>query len=172
MNKYNNGKIYIIKCKNNDNLIYVGSTIRSLQDRWRSHKNDSLRYSNILLYKTINGQWNDWVIELYQKWPCDSKEELVKQEGLIIRQLSTLNKKIEGRTRSEYYQENIEKLNQYKKEWYLKNCKRLIQKQKNYNIANKEKISEYKKIYYQNHKEKKSIIKIDNITTTFFSTTD
>ena len=37
-NKYNNSKIYLIKCKLDNNLIYVGSTVKTLYDRWNQHK--------------------------------------------------------------------------------------------------------------------------------------
>jgi len=36
--KYKNGKIYTIRCKNDDTLIYVGSTIQPLFKRWYGHK--------------------------------------------------------------------------------------------------------------------------------------
>ena len=42
INKYNNGKIYTIRCRddnnNNNNLIYVGSTVQPLYKRWHQHK--------------------------------------------------------------------------------------------------------------------------------------
>ena len=36
--KYKNGKIYTIRYKNDDSLIYVGSTIQPLFKRWYEHK--------------------------------------------------------------------------------------------------------------------------------------
>ena len=33
-NKYNNGKIYTIRCRDDNNLIYVGSTVQPLYKRW------------------------------------------------------------------------------------------------------------------------------------------
>ena len=36
--KYKNGKIYTIRYKNDDCLIYVGSTIQPLFKRWHQHK--------------------------------------------------------------------------------------------------------------------------------------
>ena len=35
--KYKNGKIYTIRYKNDDSLIYVGSTIQPLFKRWFEH---------------------------------------------------------------------------------------------------------------------------------------
>ena len=37
-NKYKTGKIYTIRNKNHDNLIYVGSTIQPLYKRFHAHK--------------------------------------------------------------------------------------------------------------------------------------
>ncbi len=37
-NKYKNGKIYTIRYKNDDNLIYIGSTIQPLYKRFADHK--------------------------------------------------------------------------------------------------------------------------------------
>ena len=37
-NKYNNGKIYTIRCHDDQNLIYVGSTVQPLYKRWHQHK--------------------------------------------------------------------------------------------------------------------------------------
>ena len=36
--KYKNGKIYTIRCKNDDTLIDIGSTIQPLFERWYGHK--------------------------------------------------------------------------------------------------------------------------------------
>jgi predicted GIY-YIG superfamily endonuclease len=40
MNKYNNGKIYIQRCHDDQNLIYVGSTTQPLYKRLFEHKRD------------------------------------------------------------------------------------------------------------------------------------
>ena len=53
MSVYNNGKIYTIRCKKVDTLIYVGSTIQSLHQRWAGHKKHSKTRQHLLLYSTI-----------------------------------------------------------------------------------------------------------------------
>ena len=52
-NKYKNGKIYTIRYKNDDSLIYVGSTIGPLYKRFTQHKIVSKvkKYENMPLYK-------------------------------------------------------------------------------------------------------------------------
>ena len=65
MNIYNNGKIYTIRCKYDDSYVYVGSTIQSLSQRWAGHKKHSKTRQHLLLYSTIDNEWDDWYIELY-----------------------------------------------------------------------------------------------------------
>jgi hypothetical protein len=140
--KYKNGKIYTIRCKNDDTLIYVGSTVQPLFKRWHQHKTrvNKQVYNNILLYQKMREtNIEDFHIELYENFPCNNKEELNKREGEIIREIGILNKVITGRTQKEWYEDNRNKILEYQKE---------------YNEANKQKISEKKKEYYENNKEK------------------
>jgi hypothetical protein len=79
--KYKNGKIYTIRCKNDDTLIYVGSTVQPLFKRWHQHKaclnNEKNKDYNILVYQKMREtNIEDWYIELYENFPCNSKEEL------------------------------------------------------------------------------------------------
>ena len=56
--KYKNGKIYTIRHKNDDSLIYVGSTIQPLFKRWHQHKeilnNENHKSYNMLLYQKMH----------------------------------------------------------------------------------------------------------------------
>ena len=78
MPDYSKGKIYTIRCKNDDTLIYVGSTIQSLAVRLGGHKKDSIKiikYPHHKLYTKIEN-WDDWYIELYENYPCNNVEEI------------------------------------------------------------------------------------------------
>lgn len=110
-NKYKNGKIYTIRYKNDDTLIYVGSTVVPLYKRFSGHKSAAKnpKFEHMLLYKKMNEtNINDWYIELYEDFPCERKEQLNKREGEIIRGIGTLNKNIAGRTHKECLEENRE----------------------------------------------------------------
>ncbi len=112
MPDYSKGKIYTIRCRNDPSLFYVGSTIQSLAKRLGQHKKDSRnteKYPNHQLYTQIN-DWNDWYIELYLNYPCNTVEELRKKEGEIIREIGTLNRGIAGRTQKEWKKENPDKM--------------------------------------------------------------
>ena len=118
MPNYSKGKIYTIRNKNDPSLIYVGSTIQSLAKRLGEHRRHSrqernkIKYPNHQLYTKIE-DWNDWYIELYENCPCNSKEELCKREGEIIREIGTLNRCIAGRTQKEWIIENTDKIKKY-----------------------------------------------------------
>ena len=130
-NKYKNGKIYTIRYKNDNRLIYVGSTVQPLYKRFSSHKSDSRdpKKENYLLYQKFSEtDINDWYIELYEDCPCERREQLMQREGQVIREIGTLNKRIEGRTDKEYREDNKDKFQEYRKE---------------YNKVHKNKIQEY-----------------------------
>jgi len=156
-NKYHNGKIYTIRCRDDDSLIYVGSSCLPLHKRFYIHKQKMKeeKQQKRLIYIKMNELGMDkFYIELYELYKCDTKEELVKREGEVIRQVGTLNKNIAGRTDKQYYNDNIEKLKQYRED----NKEKIAEQRKKYWKDNKDKITKYKQAYYEvpeNQKNKK-----------------
>lgn len=175
MPDYKNGKIYTIRYRNDDSLIYVGSTTNSLAKRFHDHKrvfnNEKQRDYNMPLYQKMR-QTNDidnWYIELFEEHPCENRNELNRREGQIIREMGTINKYIAGRTREEYkednkllmveyrqayYQKNIDKQKQQVNQWYNDNKEKVIEQRKQkstcccggiYNISNKSRHCKSKK---------------------------
>ena len=65
--------------------------------------------------------WDNWYIELFENFPCNSKEELNKREGEIIREIGTVNKQIAGRTYKEYYEDNKDEMLKKMKEYRQNN---------------------------------------------------
>ena len=125
--RYENGRIYTVRCRYDDTLIYVGSTIEIyLSRRMAKHRCNPLACLN----ECVNGDWDNWYIELYENYPCKSKQELEKREGEIIRLIGTLNRRIEGRTQKEYVEVNRDKILKYKKEYYKDNRDTLLNYQK------------------------------------------
>ena len=141
---YRNSKIYTIRCKLDNSLIYIGSTIQPLCRRLAGHKNRSLKHPEMLLYKSINNDWENWYIELYELYPCNNKEELLKKEGEIIREIGNLNTQIAGRTINEWINDNKEKLKEKHKIYYEENKEIIKKKGDEYRNKNKE-IIKYKK---------------------------
>jgi hypothetical protein len=144
MPNYQEGRIYVIRCRTDDTLIYVGSTTQPLAVRWGGHKRNSRteKQKNRLIYKTINGNWKDWYIELFEECPCENKEQLCRREGEIIREIGTLNSKISGIT-----QQESSKLS------YEKHREEIIEASRQYRINNPDKVRLTEKIYYENHRE-------------------
>lgn len=79
-NKYVNGKIYTIRSYQTDK-IYIGSTCCALPKRFYEHK-----YSGNQCSSKEMLEYNDCYIELLESYPCNSKEELTKREGELIRE--------------------------------------------------------------------------------------
>ena len=133
---YSEGKIYIIKFKNDPSLVYVGSTKSPLNERFSRHKSDY----DVSLYKYINedcdGNWNDWYIELYEDYPCLNRKELDRREGEITFKFKNdsnyncINERIAGRTYKQWCEENKEKVLEYKNKYYESNNKKLNENRK------------------------------------------
>ncbi len=95
-NRYNNAKIYTIRCKEDENLIYVGSTNQPLYKRWYDHKqiynnNNNKEYNKLSHIKIRELGINKFHIELYEDYKCERKEQFFKKEREIKRQIGTLN---------------------------------------------------------------------------------
>ena len=67
-NKYTNGKIYTVRCYDDVNLIYVGSTIQPLRKRWYEHRsgfiNDKKQQNRLLFIKMKEIGIDKFYIEL------------------------------------------------------------------------------------------------------------
>jgi len=158
---YENSIIYKL-CHQNDlenNNIYIGSTT-NFRTRKNVHKyncnNENRKEYNFFVYQFIreNGGWENWVMILIEKYPCDGKEELKIRERYHIELLkSKLNKQMPTRTKKEYYENNKEIFAEQKKQYYQNNKKILSEKQKEYREQNKEYKKEKAKQYYENNKQ-------------------
>lgn len=143
---YSKGKIYTIRYRNDSSLIYVGSTCQELYKRWGKHKENILyqqtKERKTLFYEKIRetNDLDNWYIELYESYPCNTKQELNKREGEVQREIATLNMKISGRTQKEWVNENKNKTNEYKKT-YRNNNKDSLNEKSNTRYHNMPKIT-------------------------------
>ena len=134
-------KVSIYTISYNDQVIYVGST-NDINHRERQHKYDMKKRTDIMpIYKYIRENQLDFselkftvMAECYEKDRSDA-------EGLVYDQYvdSCLNKKVPGRTESEY-----------QKVWYQDNKDKI----REYNQVNKDKISEYQIEYREQNRDK------------------
>jgi hypothetical protein len=125
MEDYSQGKIYKIISSECD-LVYYGSTVKTLNERLRLHKLDYKRQliePNYYVTSFELLKQNNYEIVLVENYPCNSKEELRLIEGEYIKNNQCVNKRIEGRTNEEYYQDNRERiLNQRKQKVICEIC--------------------------------------------------
>jgi hypothetical protein len=142
MEDYQDGKIYKIKSPHTTKF-YIGATIQTLKDRFKTHKYKLNCASKILI------GLGDAYIELMENYPCNSKEELEAREEILIREHreNLVNIHINGRTKAEWRADNPEKNKVYNKRDY-DNPKRKEYKQK-WLEENKEKMKEYHRERYR-----------------------
>ena len=122
--KYQYGKIYQIS-NDIDKLIYVGSTIKSLSQRFSVHKCHAKRSPERKIYKHFAKYGiHHFEIKLIKKYPCNNKLELeIEEERYKIMLNAQLNmirahQTVEQRKeqKNEYREKNRAKINLKKNE--------------------------------------------------------
>ena len=174
MSDYSQGKIYILKSKNTED-VYIGSTKYTLEERFHTHMLNYYQYKRgykkyCTSFEIIKHK--EPYIELIELYPCESREELRKKEGEYQLKIECVNKLIAGRTIEEYREDNKEILSQKAKEYQsrpeikerLKKYRaipeireRNNQYSKEYRVKNKEELKNKKKIHRSKPEVKKYI---------------
>ena len=163
------GKVYKIYSEQT-NKVYIGSTTKLLLQRFLRHKKDYRLYNNGKFHFVTSFhilEYDDCNIELIEEVEFDDKKELIKRERYHIENnINCVNKRVEGRTRKEYNEQNREKISERAKQWYLvnkdkikekveQNKEKISERQKKYRYQNREKISEQAKQNYKVNREKR-----------------
>jgi flagellar biosynthesis GTPase FlhF len=158
VNKYIDGKIYKLVHSNSE-LIYIGSTTKTLMSRFASHKILSNSTTSRKLFE-IDGNVK---IELIEAYPCSSKNELWNREKhyIELNKNVAVNIGIPLRTKkessAENYKKNIETNREKRKQYYESHKKQMIDQHKEYKEANKDKLKQYFKDRYQKNKDERKI---------------
>ena len=146
INKYQLGKIYTIRHPNSEKY-YIGSTCQEYLSRYFNSNKAQYKRKDLHTRKTL---WilfdmgiDDCYIELLENYPCKDKNEYYED-----------NKEKVKEWRKKYYEDNKEKVKEQKKEYYQDNKEKIKEQKKEYYGDNKEKVKERKKEYYQENKEK------------------
>jgi hypothetical protein len=130
-NRYLKGKIYKIVDNTNGN-IYIGSTTEpTLARRLAKHRGNFSSHLNgtsgyLSSFEVIKN--NDYDIVLIENFPCNSKDELHKQERFYIETLPCVNKCVPIRN-------DIADVKNKKKEYYNKNIEKILQQKKNIELT-------------------------------------
>jgi len=149
-NVYSKSVIYKIVPKDIDlDYIYVGSTHR-YNDRKSAHKSDyhnelSPRYKlEVYDYIRNHGGWYNFVINVIEEFPCESKRELEKREQYWKEIYGSNIGKRAFAEKNQYYLDHKEEIltklrtdyddnkKQKKRDYYLKNRDKVIERQLNY----------------------------------------
>ena len=154
-NKFQRGLIYEMRCL--DEAVtdfYIGSTI-SLCKRLEKHKQYCTTHPHQRLYKKINetGGWSNWKCNTIKLFPCNSRNELEREERENILNLkSTLNQLLPAPTKTEISlrmkQHRLDHLEKYKEKdrvYHLKNKEKRLAKNKKYKAENSEWLKEERK---------------------------
>ena len=154
---YQGGKIYTIRAPETDKY-YIGSTTQTLPKRWYGHKKQYERYQNDKCHNITSFQileLEDAYIELLELYPCNSKIELERREGQLIREHrdNCVNRIVVGRTKKEYREDNKEAIKVREREYREANKETLTVKNREYREANKETINAKKREHHHANKE-------------------
>ena len=150
-NKFYNAKIYKIVDNTNDN-VYIGSCCSSLKTRLSTHKcsYEMFLFHNIKSYEINKNKDyiksyeilknNDYKIELLEDCDINTKHELLERERYYIDNNECLNKNIPDISYNQYYNDNINKINDYQKEYYKKKIEKYTRYYTRYNKSKHQKI--------------------------------
>ena len=88
MNKYQSGKIYIIK-NSEDDMTYIGSTIRELRTRLRQHIRSATKLNspNPVHEHMRKVGCEKFTIELIDTYPSNARSELEEEEMKYIKKI-------------------------------------------------------------------------------------
>ena len=119
---YSKGKIYKITSENY-NKFYIGSTCRTLKERFKVHKSKMNSYIKnpstgyCCSYELCEEP--DCKIELIKDYPCSCKKELLREEGRLqlLYKDKIVNEQIAGRTQKEWKKSEKGKASQ--KKWNM-----------------------------------------------------
>ena len=161
---YKNGKIYAIRSHQTED-IYIGSTTTKLSKRFYLHK-QHFKYWKEGKYRYTSSydiiKYGDAYIQLLELCPCDSKMELERREGQLIRSMDCMNKRIEGRTDKEYRADNKEKISEYRQSYKKENKDKINQK---YNCECGGKYTHrYKSRHFKTKKHQTYILNVEKLT--------
>jgi len=157
MPNYQKGQIYSIR-RNKTEDVYIGSTTIKLSQRMSLHRQAFKRWKEkkgpfVTSFHLLEHE--DAYIELIENFPCETKYELHKREGQIMRITDNcVNKQIAGRTYKEYCEDNPEKIKEKNAFQYQKNKEELKEKKVKYYEENRDRILEQKKKYKENNPER------------------
>jgi group I intron endonuclease len=155
MPDYSKGKIYRLICNITGDQ-YIGSTTQSLAKRLGSHVANAKNENHTqFTSKSIIDRGN-FSIVLIEDCPCENKSQLERRERYFIESMECVNKIIPTRTKSEYYEDNRDRMLVKYHKYYENNRDRMLVKQHQYYEDNRDRMLVKQHQYDQSHKEQRS----------------
>ena len=159
---FQDGKVYAIRNSEN-NEVYVGSTIRTLEARLAGHQKASRRNGQRecrLLNEMIRQVGEDkFTIELLEAYPCDIKRALHVKEREWVERLASLNLLVPARTHAERHVLHREENNQRSKTYYYEHREECLERVRLqgpvHRDARREEICLSNAQYRQDHREER-----------------
>ena len=121
INKYLGGKIYSLSSYSRPDLVYVGSTFKTLNQRLNGHISQfnsfnrgkvKTNYSSFEIIKL-----GDYHIDLIENFPCENRIQLHARETYFIKTMVCVNKMVSYRTDEEKKQEHLRCNREHKKKY-------------------------------------------------------
>ena len=153
MPDYSKGKIYKI-CSDDPDItdVYIGSTVRTLEHRYRQHTSQSKkRYNSHELFNLYGVE--KFHVELIQNYPCKSKKELVMQEQHYIDLIDCINERSAYTDAIEYRKSRSDIKCEYDKMRRANNKEKIAAEKKLYVINNKDKVAQQQRNKYLRNQE-------------------
>ena len=146
----NETKIYLVKFKNLNNIVYIGNTQLELNKRLRNHKYHKTSLNTYITKNNIS--WDDVYIELYENFKYNNRIEYENRETEVIKIFQEdINYNVINTNKNK-----INNTYNIKKDVYLFLIKSL-------NNIIKEKIKEYENYNNYEYKDKKRLEKIERV---------
>lgn len=125
--------------------VYVGSTSKTLEQRWSVHKAPSNDTNSRILFQEYGV--DTCSIELLEE--VKENERTIRERWWIENTENVVNLRVEGRTRKEYRDEHKEEIAQRMKVWNEKNMEHRVDYSKKYRDENSETLRQSKKEHYE-----------------------
>ena len=116
----------------NTNMVYVGSTKKTLEERLQKHDRDYKYFQEgkqryITSFEIL--EFKNYSIELIETKLCETKTDRDTRECWhIINTANTVNKCLPGRTMTQYHQEHEEEIHRYQQQYQQVNREHTNQK--------------------------------------------
>lgn len=156
------GIVYVLRARERWDMIYIGSTFQTLEERYRNHINNFKRdetNNSKFVFRQFGIQ--NVIIEKIREYDVCDREHLEVYETLWIENFKDV---VVNRNRpfcinklyiKEYHKKNKDEIRKKLKQYREKNKDEIREKKKQYREKHKEEIREKRKQHWEEHKDER-----------------